>query len=393
MDKLCGEDNELKRIAILGSTGSIGQQTLEIVRLFPERFQVVGLAAGKNTQLLSKQVKELHPRLVWFQDAEKFSVPPTFFGGENCELATPEQIASCPQADLIMIATSGKSGLLPTLAAIRAGKKIALANKEVLVMAGEIVVSQAKRYKAEIFPVDSEHSAIWQCLRGEQHRHISRLILTSSGGPFRQRTKEELAAVTPEEALQHPTWQMGKKVTIDSATLMNKGMEVIEAHWLFDIPLERIEVVIHPESIVHSLVEFVDGAVKAQLSLPDMRLPILYALSFPERLPNPHLPQLGFPGVFSLNFGIPDSERFPCLRLAREAGEKAGTYPAVLCAADEIAIELFLSHRIGFRDVARIVQETLMQHEGISHPSLKEILAADAWARTTATRIASRLFR
>ncbi len=380
-------EDYLKRIAILGSTGSIGQQALEVVRAFPERFQVVGLAAGKNVQLLANQVEEFRPQIVYFEPLSK--LPPALANslrGSHKALSL-EEIASSPEVDLVVIATSGKAGLAPALAALKEGKDIALANKEVLVMAGEIITTEAKQYGARVLPLDSEHSAIWQCWQGEQRQQVSRLILTASGGPFLHYPSERLAQVTPEEALQHPTWQMGRKVTIDSATLMNKGMEIIEAHWLFDMPWERIEVVIHPESIVHSMVEFVDSSIKAQLSLPDMHLPIQYALFYPERRHNPQIRQLDLSRLSSLTFQMPDEQRFPCLRLAREAGRQGGTYPAVLCAADEIVVELFLSHRLGFMDIARVVEYTLEQHTVIDHPSLQETLAADAWARETAARV------
>ena len=372
----------LKRLAILGSTGSIGQQTLEIVRAFNDRFQVVGLGAGSNIQLLARQVEEFQPKFVSFQGLRNEEqgkgllshVPYSSF-------LSLEELASHPDVDLVIVATSGKAGLAPTLAALRAGKRIALANKEVLVMAGEIVMAEAKRCGVEIMPVDSEHSAIWQCLRGEPRESVAQLILTASGGPFYHYSLEQLASVTPEQALKHPTWQMGKKVTIDSATLMNKGMEVIEAHWLFDLPQERINVLIHPQSVVHSLVEFADGSVKAQLSPPDMRLPIQYALAYPERLPYWQLPRIDWDKFPSLTFEKPDLARFPCLELAIEAAKRGGTCPTVLCAADEMAIELFLSHHIGFLDIARLVEEALDHHQSISHPSLEEILVADSWAR------------
>ena len=372
----------VKRIAILGSTGSIGQQTLDVGRILNDRFRVFGLGAGRNAQLLAKQIDEFQPQVVSFQGAD----------GEpqrNCplpsvaraELLSLEEIARHPDVDLVVIATSGKAGLAPTLAAIRARKQIALANKEVLVMAGAIIMAEAKQHGVEIMPVDSEHSAIWQCLRGEHKDEIVQLILTASGGPFLHYPQDRLAAITPDEALKHPTWQMGRKVTIDSATMMNKGMEIIEAHWLFDLPMQRINVLIHPESIVHSMVEFADGSVKAQLSQPDMRLPIQYAMSYPERLFNPQLPRMNWGKPISLHFEQPDTVKSPCLRLAREAGEKGGTYPAVLCAADEVAVELFLSRRIGFLDIARLVEQVLEHHHGISDPSLDEIMTADAWAR------------
>jgi len=368
--------NIVKQLAVLGSTGSIGQQTLEVVRALPHRFHVVGLAAGKNIDLLAKQISEFKPRFVYYEDRETQTRLPS----AEYEFLSLEDIASHPQADTIVIATSGKSGLSPTLAAVRAGKNVALANKESLVMAGEVITSEAKLHSAQILPIDSEHSAIWQCLRGETQK-ATQLILTASGGPFHSYSLAQLNEVTVKQALKHPSWQMGQKVTIDSATLMNKGLEVIEAHWLFDIPFDNIKVLIHPQSIVHSMVEFIDGSIKAQLSYPDMRLPIQYALSYPERLPNPQFPRLDWSSINKLTFEQPDLDTFPCLRLAIEAGKKGGIYPAVLCAADEVAVELFLSQRIKFVDIANIVDWALQQHQVIAHPTLEEIMAADAWAR------------
>jgi len=371
----------MKRIAILGSTGSIGQQTLEVVRLFSHRFSIVGLGAGRNVELLARQVEEFKPKLVSFQATGNEDQGKAVLScAPGSRLVSLEEMACHSGVDLVVVATSGKAGLAPTLAAIRAGKQIALANKEVLVMAGKIVMAEAKEHAIEVFPVDSEHSAIWQCLRGESKGEVARLILTASGGPFPHYNLEQMATITPEQALSHPTWRMGEKVTVDSATLMNKGMEIIEAHWLFDLPLQHIKVLIHPGSIVHSLVEFIDGSVKAQLCMPDMRLPIQYALTYPERLANPELPKVDWNKLSSLHFEPPDLTLFPCLRLAVEVGERGGTYPAVLCAADEVAVGLFLTHRIGFLDIARLVEDTLEQHQGIGNPSLDEILAADAWA-------------
>ena len=368
----------MKRLAVLGSTGSIGRQTLEVVSAFPDRFEVVALACGENVSLLKEQVAEFKPRLV----CTELAAGAKEILGATC--LSLEEIASHPDVDLVVISTSGKAGLGATLAAIRAGKKVALANKEVLVMAGGIVVAEAQKYDAEIVPIDSEHSAIWQCLNGEERRAVSKLILTASGGTFRQSTLAQLAAVTPKDALNHPTWRMGIKVTIDSATLMNKGMEVIEAHWLFDIPYSQIEVVVHPQSIIHSIVEFVDGSAKAQLSLPDMRLPIQYALTHPERWESPFRKGIDFGNIVSFDFEPVDLDRFPCLKLAMEAGERGGTYPAVLSAADEVAVELFLAKKIGFPDIAAVVASTLDCHEVISYPSIEDIFAADIWARETA---------
>jgi len=371
----------MKRLAILGSTGSIGQQTLEVVRSSGDRFQVIGLGAGRNLPLLERQIEEFQPRLVSIAEVDLTQS----LRRPEYELVSLDALASHPDVDLVVIAISGKAGLSPTLAAIEAGKSIALATKEVLVMAGEIVTAAARRRGMEILPIDSEPSAIWQCLRGEEQR-VARLILTASGGPFRQFSREQLAKVTSQQALEHPTWKMGKKITIDSATMMNKGFEVIEAHWLFDVPMEKIEAVVHPQSIVHSFVEFVDGSTKAQLSPPDMRLPIQYALFYPERPPS-DLPRLDFSNIGPLTFEAPDLERFPCLRLALEAGQEGGTYTAVLSAADEAAVEFFLEQRIGFLDIATLVEDTLEQHQSIPHPSLEEILAADAWARERASKI------
>jgi 1-deoxy-D-xylulose-5-phosphate reductoisomerase len=367
----------MKRVAILGSTGSIGRQTLEIVRACPERLDVVALAGGMNVALLTQQVAEFKPSLVHSEaDAGLEEMA--------AESVSLEDMAAHPDVDLVVIATSGKAGLGPTLSAIRAGKAVALANKEVLVAAGEIVMAEASAHGVEIMPIDSEHSAIWQCLGGEENRSIARIILTASGGPFRSKTPEQLAAVTPEEALDHPTWQMGTKVTIDSSTLMNKGMEVIEARWLFGVSYSQIEVVIHPQSVIHSLVEFVDGSVKGQLSLPDMRLPIQYALSYPERWNGGFQSGVDFTKVGPLGFEPVDLDRFPCLRLAMEAGRKGGTYPAVLSAADEMAVQLFLEGKISFTGIADLVAGTLDRHSGIARPSLDDIVAADSWARKEA---------
>ena len=376
--------NIVKQLAVLGSTGSIGQQTLEVVRALPHRFRIVGLAASKNIDLLARQINEFKPRFVYYQDRKAQARLPN----AEYEFLSLEDIARHPQVDTVVIATSGKSGLLPTLAAVKAGKKVALANKESLVMAGEIITGEARLNAAQLLPIDSEHSAIWQCLEGET-QDVAQLILTASGGPFRGYSPAQLTEVTPEQALKHPSWQMGKKVTIDSATLMNKGLEVIEAHWLFNMPFDNIKVLIHPQSIVHAMVEFADGSIKAQLSYPDMRLPIQYALSHPERIPNPQLPKLNWSNINSLTFEQPDFDTFPCLKLAIEAGKRGGTYPAVLCAADEVAVELFLSQRIKFADIANLVEQALEQHKVIAHPGLEEIMAADAWARERAMQLAT----
>ena len=373
----------VKQLAVLGSTGSIGQQTLEVIRALPHRFRIVGLAASKNIDLLARQIDEFKPRFVYYQDRKARTCLPV----AEYEFLSLEDIACHPEVDVAVIATSGKAGLLPTLAAVKAGKKVALANKEALVMAGEIITGEARLNKAQILPIDSEHSAIWQCLE-DKTQDVAQLILTASGGPFRGYSLEQLAEVTPEQALKHPSWQMGRKVTIDSATLMNKGLEVVEAHWLFNMPFDKIKVLIHPQSIVHAMVEFADGSSKAELSYPDMRLPIQYALTYPERIPNPQLPKLNWSNITSLTFEQPSFDTFPCLKLAIEAGKKGGTYPAVLCATDEVAVELFLSQRIKFVDIANLVERTLEQHQAIAHPNLEEIMAADAWAREKVMQLA-----
>jgi len=375
----------IKQLAILGSTGSIGQQTLEVVRALPHRFHIIGLAAGKNIDLLAKQITEFEPRFVYYQD-EKAQAR---LADTEYEFLPPEDIARHPQVDTVVIATSGKAGLSPTLAAVKAGKNIALANKEALVIAGEIIINETKISGAQILPIDSEHSAIWQCLKGET-QPATQFILTASGGPFLHYSPTQLDGVTVEQALKHPSWQMGRKVTIDSATLMNKGLEVIEARWLFNMPIDSIKILIHPQSIIHSMVEFIDGSIKAQLSYPDMRLPIQYALSYPEHLANPQLPRLDWNRIKNLAFEQPDCDAFPCLKLAIGAGRQGGTYPAVLCAADEVAIELFLSQRIKFTDIANLVGRVLDEHKDIAHPALEEIMAADTWAREKVLALASK---
>jgi 1-deoxy-D-xylulose-5-phosphate reductoisomerase len=366
-------------LVVLGSTGSIGRQTLDVVRSLPGRFRVIGLAAGGNVTLLEEQAREFRPRFVWCDREGEY-----LRDRVSAAWTEMEEMAAHADADLVVVATLGTAGLRPTLAALRAGKTVALANKEVLVMAGELVTAQAKRHKAQLRPIDSEHSAIWQCLWGEKPDSVERIVLTASGGPFRDTPPEELEQVTSEQALRHPNWQMGQKITVDSATLLNKGLECIEARWLFDVPLDRIEVVLHRESIVHSLVEFRDGSVKAQLGVPDMRLPIQCALTYPERVPGNAVPRLDLKRIGALNFGTPDMRRYPCLSLALDAGRRGGTFPAVLCAADEVAIQHFLAGHLRFTEIARVIEGALASHDGTANPSLEEIVAADAWARTWA---------
>lgn len=370
------------RVAILGSTGSVGKQTLDVIRSLPGRFNVVALAAGNNVTLLEEQAREFRPRMLCVgreHDYLRQRLPEL-----GARWADMEEMASHPDVDLVVVATVGAAGLPPSLAAVRAGKAVALANKEVLVMAGHIITAEAHRYGAELRPVDSEHSAIWQCLWGESAESVERLVITASGGALRDLSDEELQRVTAEQALRHPNWQMGKKITVDSATLMNKGLECIEARWLFDVPLERIEVVLHRESIVHSLVEFRDGSLKAQLGAPDMRLPIQCALTYPDRVAETNVPRLDLKSIGTLNFGIPSHSRFPCLGLAIEAGKRGGSAPAVLAAADEVAVHHFLAGYISFGDIAHVIEDTLGAHQLVANPSLEQVLDADAWARTQA---------
>ena len=369
----------MKNIVVLGSTGSIGTQTLDVVRALPGEFRVVGLSAGRNLALLADQIAEFAPRMAWAEAGRERVA--------GAALTPPEAMAAEPAVDLVMMATTGRAGLTPTLAALRAGKAVALANKEVVVMAGDLLIRAAAENNAPLLPVDSEPSAIWQCLRGEAEP-VRRLVITASGGPFRARPLDEIARVTPDEALAHPTWVMGRKITIDSATLMNKGFEVIESRWLFDVPFERIEVVVHPQSIIHSMVELADGSVKAQMGPPDMRLPIQAALSYPARMDNAALPRYDPLAWPSLAFEPLDAARYPCFALAAEAGRKGQTYPAALSAADEVAVHLFLDGRIAFGDIPRIVANALDRHEPFEASSVDAVLEADEWARRQALEAA-----
>jgi len=375
------------RIAVLGSTGSVGRQTLQVAEALPHRLRVVALAAGQNTRLLNEQIQQFHPVVVSVGHTGVRSMvqhPDVLVGDEGLVA-----LATHPDVDLVVVATSGKAGLAPTLAALRAGKEVALANKEVLVMAGELVMAEARAHGKIIRPVDSEHSALWQCLQGEDPASIANLILTASGGPFREWDWQRLANATVADALKHPNWSMGQKITIDSATLMNKGFEVIEAHWLFGIPYEQIQVTIHPQSIIHSMVEFQDGSLKAQLGSPDMRLPIQYAILYPERVSG-RATRLNWRQLKGLTFEEPDGHRFPCLLLAQQAGWHGATYPTVLSAADEVAVEAFLAGHINFLHIAETVDEVLTMHHPIGHPTIDDILAADAWARHTARMVIER---
>jgi 1-deoxy-D-xylulose-5-phosphate reductoisomerase len=360
--------DSVKRLVILGSTGSIGRQTLDIVRKFPDRYHVLGLAGGKNTGLFLKQIDEFKPEYSFHLN--------NYSSGEKTgpEITSLEDLSGLPGADLIVIALSGNTGIYPTYIAVSKGKTVALANKESLVAAGEIITAIASANGTKILPVDSEHSAIWQCLAGETSPPF-RLILTASGGPFRHFNKTDLEQVTPQQALHHPSWHMGEKVTIDSATLMNKGLEIIEAHWLFRVPVDHISVVVHPQSIVHSMVEFADGAIKAQLGCPDMRLPIQYAMAYPERLANSDLPHLDLNSLMSLVFEPPELDLFPCLKLAVEAIQKGGTYPAALSAADEYAVNFFLAGRIKFTEIPVLIEHILSVHKSVNKPTIEDIMA------------------
>jgi 1-deoxy-D-xylulose-5-phosphate reductoisomerase len=337
------------------------------------------LAAGHNVTLLEEQAREFAPALLWADREADYlhQKAPAL----RARWSPMEEMACHPDVGIVVVATPGKAGLLPTLAAVRAGKVVALANKEVLVMAGHLVVAAARQHGAELRPIDSEHSAIWQCLWGEDRSAVARVILTGSGGPLRDLSPDDLARVTAEEALRHPNWQMGRKVTVDSATLLNKGLEAIEAHWLFGVPFDKIEVVLHRESIVHSLVEFRDGSIKAQLGMPDMRLPIQCALTYPQRLAAGRVKRLDLAQLGTLAFCQPEPRRFPCLALALEAGRSGGTFPAAMAAADEVAIEHFLAGRTAFNDIPRAIEATLSAHRGTTEPSLEDVLDADAWAR------------
>ena len=388
----------MRRVAILGSTGSIGCNTLSVVAAHPERLEVVGLAAGGNVERFVEQVRQFQPRAVAMASTsaiaevrqalgDGIACPPTYAAAGPDGL---EEIATHPDADVIVCATSGTAALQAILAAITAGKTIALANKEVLVMAGALMMEAARTHGSTILPVDSEHSAIHQCLHGRVSTEIARLVLTASGGPFRNWPADKLRVVTPEEALEHPTWDMGQKITVDSSTLMNKGLEVIEARWLFEVGPDRIDVVVHPQSVVHSLVELRDGSVIAQLGVTDMRLPIQYALSYPERWPT-ELPSLDLTACGPLDFAQPDTERFPCLGLAYRALRGGSALPVILNAANEVAVEAFLAGRLSFPGIAILIEQSIDagEREGWSQvESLAAVREADAWSRRFSRELA-----
>jgi 1-deoxy-D-xylulose-5-phosphate reductoisomerase len=392
-----------KRVVVLGATGSIGESTLKVARDIPERMEIVGLAAKSNAQKLAAAANEVRPESICLVDETQIDVlrkaldyTPRIFSGETGLL----EIARLTNTDMVLVAIVGTGGLRPALAAIKAGKDLAVASKEILVMAGEIVMREAHDKSVHVLPVDSEHNAIFQCLVAQgfpvakssqeasetlalRSRDVRRIILTASGGPFRETPRKEFDSITPEQALKHPTWNMGPKITIDSATLFNKGLEMIEAHWLFGVEMGRVEVVIHPQSIVHSMVEFTDGSTLAQLSYSNMCFPIQYAVTWPDRVPN-SLPPLDFSKLSKLEFSTPRYDDFPALNLARRAGDTGGTLPAVMNAANEIAVAAFLDRKVRFPDIWRIVEDVMNQHTPVAHPDLDAILGADQWARAQA---------
>src|SRR5882757_6774043 len=379
----------MKNVVLLGSTGSIGTSTVKVAEDLPDQIRLLGLAAGANFELLLDQTLKHKPAVISISDPAKADELRASLG-TNCEVYSGNEgllkLATLPAADIVLIAIVGTAGLQPALAAIRAGKDIAVASKEILVMAGEIVMKEARKHGVRVLAVDSEHSAIFQCLDGKPTNSVRKLLLTASGGPFRDKTvwpKEKFSEITVECALKHPSWVMGRKITIDSATLFNKGLEMIEARWLFDIEMARVGVVVHPQSVVHSMVEFVDGSMLAQLSTPDMCLPIQYALTYPERISSDRV-QTNLAKLGTLTFEEPDVDRFPALALAREAGETGGTLPAVLNAANEVAVEAFVNRKLNFPQITETVRRTMDAHKVVAHPTLDQILESDTWARQEA---------
>ena len=376
----------MKRIAVLGSTGSIGRNTLDVIASHPDKLRLIGVAGRSRTDLMAEQLAQCAPPLVamWGEDkAQELSR----LTGRRDLLVGPEglvRLATHPDVDILVVATSGRDALIPLVRAIQAGKQIALASKELLVMAGELIMRLVREHGVNLVPIDSEHVALFQCLQGVTRDQIVQLVITGSGGPLWSRSASALSAVTRAEVLAHPKWQMGPKITVDSATLMNKGLELIEARWLFDIPLDRVQVVIHPEAVVHGLVELVDGSLIAQLSPCDMRLPIQYALSFPERWDGVRLPRLSLTELSALRFFEPDSDQFPCLRLALQAAAAGGSACAALNGANDVAVQGYLQDQVSFMDIPRVIAEVLEQHTPIPHPTLDEVLAVDAWSRAAA---------
>ncbi len=376
---------ERRRVAVLGSTGSVGRSTLDVIARHPDRLQLVGVAARSRVEVLAQQVAVFHPPLVAVWDEDKAAELSALSGHQKivAGLEGLIRLATHPDVDIVMVATSGRDALIPLVRAIQAGKRIALASKELLVMAGELIMRLVREHGTSLVPVDSEHAGLFQCLQGIPHEQIARLIITGSGGPLWNRTQAEIGAATRSQVLAHPKWHMGPKITVDSATLMNKGLEVIEARWLFDAPLKQIRIVIHPEAVVHALVETRDGAMLAQLSACDMRVPIQYALSFPERWDSP-VPPVSLTQLSGLRFFEPDLEAFPCLRLALEAAASGGTACAALNGANDVAVQAYLEGHLGFTDIPRVIGQTLERHAPLAHPTLDDVLAIDEWARQAA---------
>jgi 1-deoxy-D-xylulose-5-phosphate reductoisomerase len=384
----------MKSIAILGSTGSVGVTTLDVVSRFPERFRVVAMAAGKNLEVLVEQAKRFRPELVSVATAELARDLKNRLAGEKVDVMYGTEgaiaVATHRDAQFVMSAIVGAAGLRPTLAAAKAGKDVGFANKETLVIAGEVMTRAVRDAGVNLLPVDSEHNAIFQCLEGRQRANVKRIVLTASGGPFLKLPMERFAAVTIAEALKHPTWRMGAKITIDSASLMNKGLEVIEARWLFDLPAEQRSVVIHPQSVVHSMVEMIDGSVIAEMAIPDMAIPVAYALAYPERLPLAHLKPLSLAECGALTFEQPDLNRFPCLRLAFEALDAAGTMPCALNAANEVMVAAFLAGEAEFLEIARNIETVMSRHSNQPAQTLEDLIETDGWARAQARELLGR---
>ncbi len=379
----------MKKISLLGSTGSIGVNTLDVIERYPESFQVCALSAGSNVDLFARQIRKFKPALAALFDSTKIDALKELVGDLDVEIVSGQEgtvsAASFSEADLVVSGVVGSAGLLPALSALKAGKNLALANKETLVIAGELVLKEAERTHTRIIPIDSEHSAIFQVLNGEKPERIKKIILTASGGPFRTFTLKQMEKVTVKEALNHPNWSMGAKITIDSSTMMNKGLEYIEAKWLFGVDT-KVEIIVHAQSIIHSMIEFVDTSIVAQLGIPDMRVPIAYALTYPDRFES-ELPSLDLASMGNLTFEAPDFERFPCLKLAMDAMEMGQTMPAVLNAANEIAAQAFLDELIPYKDIAEIIRMVMQNHSPVSLHELQNVLDADHWAREEATKL------
>ena len=373
----------MKKISLLGSTGSIGVNTLDVVERYPEKFKVIALSAGSNIEVFAQQIRKFKPAMAAIFDTTKVDALKKLVGDLKVEIVSGAEgavaVAALSEADMVVSGVVGSAGLLPAMAALKAGKTLALANKETLVIAGELVLKEAERQNTRIIPIDSEHSAIFQALNGEKPERIRKIILTASGGPFRTFTLKEMETVTVKQALKHPNWSMGAKITIDSSTMMNKGLEYIEAKWLFGVDTQ-VEVIVHAQSIIHSMIEFVDTSIMAQLGIPDMRVPIAYALTYPDRFDS-ELPSLDLASMGDLTFEAPDFERFPCLKLAMDAMDAGKTLPAVLNAANEIAVQAFLDERIPYKDIAEIIRMVMQNHNPVALQELQDVLEADRWAR------------